>query len=48
VILEGEFSGDEFHSDQILIRHDSTYDEENEDRLKAAQDDVENRAGSEG
>jgi len=48
VILEGQFVGDEFHSDQILIRHDSTYDEENADRVKAAKEDAEQRAGSTG
>jgi cytochrome c-type biogenesis protein CcmE len=48
VILEGQFVGDEFHSDQILIRHDSTYDEENQDRVKAAKEDAEERAGSTG
>ncbi|CAB4546244.1 unannotated protein [freshwater metagenome] len=48
VILEGEFSGDEFHSDQILIRHDSTYDEKNADRVKKAQADADLRSGSSG
>lgn len=52
VILEGHFSDEPgepvFLSDQILIRHDSTYDEENEDRIKQAEDDAEQRAGSAG
>jgi cytochrome c-type biogenesis protein CcmE len=48
VILEGQFDGDEFHSDQILIRHDSTYDEENQDRIKKAEDDANQRSGSAG
>jgi len=48
VILEGQFVGDEFHSDQILIRHDSEYDEENKDRVRQADEDVQQRAGSAG
>ncbi|MHB1137529.1 MAG: cytochrome c maturation protein CcmE [Microthrixaceae bacterium] len=52
VILEGnlaERSGEPvFLSDQILIRHDSTYDEQNEDRIKQAEDDAQQRAGSAG
>ncbi len=52
VILEGNFgerSGEPvFLSDQILIRHDSTYDEENEERIKQAEDDAKQRAGSAG
>jgi cytochrome c-type biogenesis protein CcmE len=48
VILEGEFAGDEFRSDQILIRHDSTYDEKNADRVKKAQADADSRSGSSG
>ena len=34
--------------DQILIRHDSSYDEENKDRIKDAQNDAEERSGSPG
>ena len=37
-----------FNSDQILIRHDSTYDEENSDRIKQAEDDAKQRSGSAG
>ena len=48
VILEGEFVGDEFHSDQILIRHDSAYDEKNADRVKQAEEDAKQRSGSSG
>jgi cytochrome c-type biogenesis protein CcmE len=60
VILEGEFATDDageitlddgqpvFNSDQILIRHDSTYDEENSDRIKQAEDDAKQRSGSAG
>ena len=48
VILEGQFVGDEFHSDQILIRHDSAYDEKNEDRVNQAEEDAKQRSGSAG
>jgi cytochrome c-type biogenesis protein CcmE len=48
VILEGQFDGAEFHSDQILIRHDSSYDEKNKDRVKQAEDDAKERSGSAG
>ncbi|MEX0769066.1 MAG: cytochrome c maturation protein CcmE [Microthrixaceae bacterium] len=48
VILEGEFVGNEFHSDQILIRHDSTYDEKNADRINKAEADAQKRAGASG
>ncbi len=45
VIIEGSFHGDTFVSDEILIRHDSTYEEENSDRLKDAEQDAQQRAG---
>ena len=48
VILEGRFDGDGFASDEILIRHDSTYEEENGDRLREAQDDADRRASEAG
>jgi cytochrome c-type biogenesis protein CcmE len=41
VVLEGRFQGDRFASDEILIRHDNTYDEENPDRIREAEQDVE-------
>jgi cytochrome c-type biogenesis protein CcmE len=44
VVLEGQFVGDEFQSDRILIRHDNTYDEENQERIKRAEDDAEQQA----
>ena len=44
VIIEGSFTGDRFESDEILIRHDSTYEEENEERLDDAERDAERRA----
>ena len=40
--------GDEFVSDEILIRHDSTYEEENGDRLREAQEDADRRASGAG
>ncbi|MGB3410383.1 MAG: cytochrome c maturation protein CcmE [Microthrixaceae bacterium] len=48
VVLEGEFVGDDFHSDEIIIRHDNNYDEKHSDRLKDAETDVKNRNGSAG
>ena len=44
VVLEGTLEGDTFHSDTILIRHDATYDEENEDRVRQAEDDAQQGA----
>jgi cytochrome c-type biogenesis protein CcmE len=41
VVLEGTFTGSTFASDQILIKHDNTYDENNPDRVKQAQQDAE-------
>jgi cytochrome c-type biogenesis protein CcmE len=48
VIIEGRFDGEVFRSDEILIRHDSTYEEEHEDRLDRANDDAERRVRSAG
>lgn len=48
VIIEGSFVGDEFHSDEIIIRHDSVYDEEHQDRISDANKDIANRTGSAG
>lgn len=48
VIIEGSFAGDEFRSDEILIRHDSTYEEENDARLRTAQEDAELRSSEAG
>ncbi|HTO00744.1 MAG TPA: cytochrome c maturation protein CcmE, partial [Microthrixaceae bacterium] len=48
VVLEGEFSGSEFHSDEIIIRHDNTYDEKHSDRLKDAETDAKGRSGAAG
>ena len=46
VVLEGSFAagGKKFESDQILIRHDSTYDEKNKDRVREADQDAKQRA----
>lgn len=43
VILEGEYRDGTFHSDEILIRHDNTYEEEHQDRLREAEVDIELR-----
>ena len=48
IIIEGIFVGDEFHSDEILIKHDSTYEEENDARLREARRDAEERASEDG
>lgn len=41
VVLEGNWDGERFASDEILVRHDNTYDEENPDRIRDAEQDVE-------
>ena len=46
VVLEGTFVGDRFESDQILIRHDNTYDEDNKDRIKDAERDAQKTTAS--
>ncbi len=48
VIIEGSFDGDEFRSDKILIKHDSTYEEENDARLREAQEDADRRSEAAG
>jgi cytochrome c-type biogenesis protein CcmE len=48
VIIEGNFDGDHFDSDEILIRHDATYEEDNGDRLREAQEDADRRASEAG
>lgn len=48
IIIEGSFVGDEFHSDEILIKHDSTYEEENDARLREARRDAERRSSEAG
>ncbi len=40
VVLEGSLDGGSFQSDQILIRHDSSYDEDNPTRVKDAERDA--------
>jgi cytochrome c-type biogenesis protein CcmE len=44
--LEGAFAanGKKFESDEIMVRHDSTYDEKNEDRVREADQDAKQRA----
>ncbi|MDQ2678105.1 MAG: cytochrome c maturation protein CcmE [Actinomycetota bacterium] len=48
VIIEGAFDGDEFRSDKILIKHDSTYEEENDARLREAEQDAARRSEASG
>jgi cytochrome c-type biogenesis protein CcmE len=40
VVLEGELRDGHFESDEILIRHDSSYDEDNPDRVRDAEKDA--------
>lgn len=40
VVLEGTFVGDTFASDEILIKHDSSYEEQHSDRVSEAEDDA--------
>jgi len=40
VVLEGTLDGATFHSDTILVRHDSSYDEKNHDRVRDAERDA--------
>jgi cytochrome c-type biogenesis protein CcmE len=40
VVLEGELDGGTFQSDTILIRHDSSYDDQNPTRVKDAEKDA--------
>lgn len=44
VVLEGSFADDGFASDAILIRHDSSYDEEHPRRIREAERDAEGDA----
>ena len=36
VVLEGQWEGDVYSSDVILVKHDEVYEEENDDRLREA------------
>jgi cytochrome c-type biogenesis protein CcmE len=46
VVVEGRFEGDRFEADDVLIRHDATYDEENPQRQRDAERDADaNDAG---
>lgn len=40
VVLEGSLDGRTFHSDTILVRHDSSYDEKNPTRVRDAERDA--------
>lgn len=44
VVLEGQFVGDRFASDEILIRHDNEYDEANPERIQQAEQDAQQGA----
>ncbi len=44
VVIEGTLDGTTFQSDTILIRHDASYDEENQDRVDEAERDAEQGA----
>lgn len=51
VVIEGSFvdsgsSAPEFHSDRILVRHDSTYTEKHTERIKDAESDVQQEGGT--
>lgn len=41
VVVEGQFEGERFEADDVLIRHDASYDEENPDRNADATRDAE-------
>lgn len=45
LVVEGRFEGDEFHSDRVLVKHDETYEEDNEERIDDAEKDAEQNAG---
>jgi cytochrome c-type biogenesis protein CcmE len=40
VVLEGQWQGDTFASDRILVRHSSEYEAENGDRLDEADEQI--------
>jgi cytochrome c-type biogenesis protein CcmE len=44
VVLEGQFVGERFASDEILIRHDNEYDEANPERIQQAEQDAQQGA----
>lgn len=46
IVIEGNFTEDGFESNNILVKHDETYEEENEDRLKDAEDDITEEASA--
>lgn len=41
VVVEGEFHDDVFMSDEIMVKHDNSYDEEHPERIKEAEEGVE-------
>jgi len=46
VVIEGHFKGDTFLSDRVLVKHDETYDEANQGRVKDAERDAEKNSSS--
>ncbi|MFN8051900.1 MAG: cytochrome c maturation protein CcmE [Acidimicrobiales bacterium] len=46
VVIEGRFKGSRFYSDQVLVKHDETYDEKNKTRVKEADADARKNAAS--
>jgi len=49
VVVVGSFAGGEFESEQILVRHDETYDEANPERVEDANEDADRaRTGARG
>ena len=41
VVIEGNFTGDSFSSDRVLVKHDEKYEEKNSQRVKEAEADAE-------
>lgn len=46
VVIEGRFDGEVFKSDRVLVKHDETYDEANQERVTDAEKDAEKNASS--
>ncbi len=47
VVVEGHWDGDTFQSQRIIVNHDATYTEANEDRLTEAKTEAQSEAQSE-
>ncbi|MGI9578026.1 MAG: cytochrome c maturation protein CcmE [Microthrixaceae bacterium] len=48
VVIEGSFEGNGFASDEILIRHDNEYDEDNPERIDEAERDAQSSGAGAG